>query len=81
MTKPRGDAAQFGARLREIADTLGIPVSHFYDEQAPPLAGEVLALIRVYAAISDVQGRQRVLSFARREAKRSSEASGGEHTT
>ena len=70
MAQPSGSAAQFGARLKQIADALGIPVSQFYGERDPPPVGDVFELIRLYAAIDDVQGRQRLMNVARREVAR-----------
>lgn len=70
MAKEAGDAAQFGARLQEIADALGLPISWFHEGQAPPFATETFDLIRLYAAITDAQGRQRVMNLAQREVAR-----------
>lgn len=62
--------------LRQIADALGVPVAQLLHADELPLPGELLELIRNYTAIADVQGRQRVLNVARREADRS-RSSGG----
>ena len=70
MAQPFGSAAQSGARLKQIADALGIPVSQLYAERDQPPVGDVFELIRLYAAIDDVQGRQRLMNVARREAAR-----------
>lgn len=70
MAKPHDSAAQYGVRPREIADTLGIPVSQLYGERTVPLMRDVPELIRLYAAIDDAQGRQRLMNMARREAAR-----------
>jgi hypothetical protein len=56
--------------LGEIADTLGIPVSWFYEERAPPFASDAFDLIRLYAAISDEKGRKRAMDNITREATR-----------
>lgn len=70
MAQPNDPARQFGSRLQEIADALGVPLSHFFDETPPPPLGEVLDLIRAYAAITDPNGRQWVMSVALMEAAR-----------
>ncbi len=70
MAKPSSSAAQSGARLKQIADALGIPVSQLYGERDPLPVGDALELLRLYAAIDDLQGRQRLMSVARREAAR-----------
>lgn len=62
------------ARLREIADALGISPDQLRAGRASPFVDGALDLMRLYAAISDLQGRQRVLNIARREAERSEEA-------
>jgi len=61
---------QLGTRLQEIADALGIPVSWLHEERVPPFANEAFDLLRLYAAITDGQGRQRVMTLAQREAER-----------
>lgn len=61
------------ARLQEIADALGISPDQFRAGRASPFVDGALDLMRLYAAISDLQGRQRVLNIARREAERSGE--------
>ncbi len=70
MTGSTSSAARAGARLKEIADALGIPVTALYDEQPPLPFVEVRDLIREYAAITDPQGRQRVMVVMREEAAR-----------
>ena len=44
MAKPSGSAAKFGARLKQIADTLGISVSQLYGERDPLPVGDALEL-------------------------------------
>jgi len=56
--------------IRQIADALGIPVVQLLNADALPFPGELLDLIRTYTEINDRQGRQRVLTVARREAER-----------
>ena len=63
-------ARQFGDRLQEIADALGVPISHFFDERPPPPLGEILDLIRAYAAITDPTGRRWVMNLVLMEAAR-----------
>lgn len=70
MADPSDPATQHSACLQEIADALGISVNWFYEEKAPPFTTEAFQIIRLYTAITDVQGRQRVLNFARSEAER-----------
>jgi len=70
MTGSTSSAARAGARLQEIADALGIPVTALYDEQPPLPFIEVRDLIREYAAITDPQGRARVMTIIRQEAAR-----------
>lgn len=70
MTGSTGSAGRAGVRLQEIADALGIPVSALSDEKAPLPFVEVRDLIREYAAITDPQGRQRVMTVIREEAAR-----------
>ncbi len=53
---------QLGTRLQEIADALGIPVSWLHEGRVPPFANEAFDLLRLYAAITDGQGRQRVMT-------------------
>jgi len=53
-----------------LADALGIPVDWFYVGQAPTFATDAVDLIRLYASITDAQGRRRVMSVVRREAER-----------
>lgn len=65
---PHGN--RLGARLQEIADALGIPVSWLHEGRVPPFANEAFDLLRLYAAITDGQGRQRVMTLAQREATR-----------
>ncbi|MEE7447938.1 hypothetical protein MRF4_08930 [Methylobacterium radiotolerans] len=57
-----------GARLREIAAVLGCPVEAFYaPDGAACDAGMTSELFRLWHAIQEPQGRQRVLNSARRE--------------
>lgn len=56
-------------RLRAIADALGVPVSALF-ELSPSEIADVSTLMRLWAAITDVQGRRRVLNLARAEAGR-----------
>ena len=61
---------RLGIRLQEIADAVGIPVSWLHEGRVPPFANEAFDLLRLYAAITDGQGRQRVMILAQREAER-----------
>ncbi len=62
-----GPTIRFGGPVwrssQAIADALGIPISQFYGERDPPPVGDVIELIRLYAAIDDVQGRQRLMTW------------------
>jgi adenosylmethionine-8-amino-7-oxononanoate aminotransferase len=75
MTRTDKPAAQFAARLHQIADTLGITVDQFYTHEGSQEVADMLAVLRAYAAITDAQGRQRVLLLAQREATRSQDES------
>ena len=74
MNLSSGPHAQSSARLKEIADALGISVDRFTEGGDSPFVGDVLDLMRLYASITDLQGRQRVLNVVRREAARCEEA-------
>lgn len=69
MDSPSHLSAASLARLRHIADSLGVPVSAFF-EGDPDEAADVLTLVRLWAAISDAQARRRILNLARQEAAR-----------
>lgn len=56
--------------LLQMADKLGLPVAAFYDD-APGEAGELLTLMRLWSAIEDGKGRQRVFALAKQEFERS----------
>lgn len=58
------------ALLCRVAEALGLPVEAFYTD-APGEAGELLTLMRLWAAIEDRQARQRILMAARQEFERS----------
>jgi antitoxin component of RelBE/YafQ-DinJ toxin-antitoxin module len=60
--------------LRQVAKALSLPVEVFYSD-APGEAGELLMLMRLWAAIENKQARQRILTVARQEFERSSNAS------
>jgi len=62
--------------LRAIATALDVPVTAFLSEPLGDEGGDVIALLRAWAAIDDAQGHRRVLNAALREADRSSEGSG-----
>jgi hypothetical protein len=74
MSSPSSPPAPPHTRLQEIADALGISPDQLRAGQASPFVDGALDLVRLYATISDLQGRQRVLNIARREAERSEEA-------
>jgi hypothetical protein len=78
MADDTNRAGHLNAILRRIAETLGIPISQFYQEGASPPAAELHDLIVAYSAISDAQGRQRVMNVARREAERCQGQQGAE---
>lgn len=56
--------------LHRVSETLGLSVDAFYHD-APGEAGELLTLMRLWAAIEDKQARQRILTVARQEFERS----------
>ena len=56
--------------LLRVSETLGLPVEAFYHD-APGEAGELLTLMRLWAAIENKQARQRILMVARQEFERS----------
>jgi hypothetical protein len=56
--------------LVRVAEALGLPVEAFYSD-APGEAGELLTLMRMWAAIEDKQVRQRILTVVRQEFERS----------
>lgn len=56
--------------LVRVAEALGLPVDAFYSD-APGEAGELLTLMRLWAAIEDKQARQRILTVVRQEFERS----------
>lgn len=55
-------------RLRIIADQLGKPMASFYGLRSDA-EGERLELLRLWDAVTDPVGRQRILTLARQEAK------------
>lgn len=62
--------------LHAIATALDVPVTAFLSDPVGDEGGDVIALLRAWAAIDDAQGHRRVLNAALREADRSSEGSG-----
>lgn len=56
--------------LSRVAEALGLPVEAFYSD-APGEAGELLTLIRLWAAIEDKQARQCILTVAKQKFERS----------
>ncbi|WP_342167358.1 hypothetical protein [Methylobacterium sp. SD21] len=62
--------------LHAIATVLEVPVTAFLSDPLGDEGGDVIALLRAWAAIDDAQGHRRVLNAALREADRSSESSG-----
>lgn len=62
--------------LHAIAAALDVPVTAFLSEPVGDDGGDVIALLRAWAAIEDTQGQRRVLNAAQREADRSSDGSG-----
>ena len=56
-------------RLREIADALRVPISVLF-EMSPGEIADTSELMWFWAAITDTQGRRRVLNLARSEAAR-----------
>ena len=71
MTNGQTSNAPSRVLLGRVAEALGLPVEAFYSD-APGEAGELLTLMRLWAAIEDKQARQRILTIARQEFERSS---------
>ena len=61
--------------LHAIAAALDIPVTALRSDPPGDDGGDVIALLRAWAAIDDAQGHRRVLNAAFREADRSGDAS------
>ncbi len=59
------------ALLQRIADALGVPVESLTDGAKSTPWSEASALLEAFTAITDVQGRRRVLAIAQEEAARS----------
>lgn len=78
MTRQSDINAQSNRRLEEIARAIGVPVSSFYDKTGGSDAGGLPTLVRLFAAITDIQGRERVIDFARQEAARCQVSQGPE---
>ena len=57
-------------RLQAVSDALSVLVNWMREEKASDFASETFELIRLHTAITDTQGRQRVMNVARREAER-----------
>jgi hypothetical protein len=66
----------FNPLIHAIATALDVPVAAFLSDPLGEDGGDVIALLRAWAAISDAQGHRRVLNAALREADRSSDGSG-----
>jgi hypothetical protein len=58
------------AALERLARKLNVPIEAFLNDWPEGEAGDLLALMRLWAAIKDSQGRRRVISVARLEAER-----------
>jgi hypothetical protein len=61
------------ATLKRLARELHVPVEAFLSDQFQGEVGDLLTLMRLWAAIDDSQGRRRVISVARQEAARAEE--------
>ncbi len=70
MTQSAEGTAPSSARIRDIAEALGLPVSAFDNAYAQTPLHEVRDLLLAYLSITDLQGRQRVMNVVRREASR-----------
>lgn len=70
MADPKKTPIDPKARLREIADAIGVPVSYLYDASPKSLNGEAFELLRLYAAITDPAGREYLMHVARMEVAR-----------
>lgn len=70
MTRQSDLNVQSNRRLEEIARAIGVPVSSFYDKTGGSDATGLPTLVRLFAAINDPQGRDRVIDVARWEAAR-----------
>lgn len=62
--------------LHAIAAALDVPVTAFLSDPLGDDGGDVIALLRAWAAIGDAQGQRRVLNAAQREADRSADGLG-----
>lgn len=69
-------ADPYNPLLQAIAAALDIPVAAFLSDPVGDDGGDVIALLRAWAAIGDTQGHRRVLNAALREAEQSSNSSG-----
>jgi len=54
------------ARLRQVADALGVPVVTLLNEAASTPWSEMSAFLEAFTAITDTQGRRRVVSWTSR---------------
>lgn len=70
MSEPPRHNSQTNPRLEELADAFGMPVSAFLEKHPQSFVREACDLIRLYAAITDDQGRLRLMDVAVREAAR-----------
>lgn len=70
MTRSAEGTAPSSARIKDIAEALGVPVSAFDNAHAPTPLHELRDLLLAYLSITDLQGRQRVMNVVRREASR-----------
>ncbi len=59
--------------LHAIATALDVPVTALLSDPLGEEGGDVIALLRAWAAIGDAQGHRRVLNAALREADRSAD--------
>ena len=62
--------------LHAIAAALDVPVTAFLGDPPADNGGDVIALLRAWAAINDAQGHRRVLNAALREADRAADGLG-----
>lgn len=70
MTDPKKTLDSDKNRLQAVSDALSVLVGWMREELASDDGTETFELIRLHTAITDAQGRQRLMNVARREAAR-----------
>jgi hypothetical protein len=70
MSERRAPPDDDGSRLLAVTDALDVLLRWMREELASDEANETFELMHLHTAITDAQGRQRVMNVARREAER-----------